>query len=227
MCATRATLAPTVGCAIEVYWPDDDQWYRGTLQRFYRPSGRFVVDYDDGECETLDLTKERWRFAPAAGSSGSAGAPTVPGVKKRAMKRALAALERSTAQTVRVALLPPFAPTVVTGEKGEWPAPGSSMNAVGAAVRALEAAVRQRGKRRTAHRTAVKAQLKAARIAARVNIRAVANAIADEAVDRAKLGAQVVAVKAVAGAIARPPAAAVADAATEALAECGRTGTAE
>ncbi len=53
---------PKTGDAIEVFWPDDNEWYGGTVGLFFRPTGRFAVNYDDEDREVLDLKKERWRF---------------------------------------------------------------------------------------------------------------------------------------------------------------------
>lgn len=57
---------PKLGDVVEVYWPIDEKWYRGELQKRTRANGRFVVGYEDGECETLDLRKEKWRFVNAS-----------------------------------------------------------------------------------------------------------------------------------------------------------------
>lgn len=53
---------PQPGDAIEVFWPDDNAWYGGTLGLYFRPTRRYAVNYDDEDREVLDLHKERWRF---------------------------------------------------------------------------------------------------------------------------------------------------------------------
>ncbi len=52
---------PTVGDPIEVYWPDDDDYYRGVVGAYHAANRTFEIWYDDGEIEDLDLSKEQWR----------------------------------------------------------------------------------------------------------------------------------------------------------------------
>ncbi len=54
---------PTIGDAIEVYWPDDAKYYRGHISNFNLFTHTFCVAYEDGDVECLDLKTEQWRFA--------------------------------------------------------------------------------------------------------------------------------------------------------------------
>ncbi|XP_073039892.1 uncharacterized protein [Primulina eburnea] len=49
-----------VGCKIKVWWPLDETYYEGKVTSFDHLKKAHQVDYDDGETEILDLTKERW-----------------------------------------------------------------------------------------------------------------------------------------------------------------------
>ncbi|RAL49223.1 hypothetical protein DM860_014441 [Cuscuta australis] len=44
---------------IRVYWPLDKCWYEGCVKSFDEISGKHLVQYDDDEEETLDLSQER------------------------------------------------------------------------------------------------------------------------------------------------------------------------
>lgn len=55
-----------VGAKIDVFWPDDDEYYTATVKEVMpsRAPPKHVVQYDDdGIIETLDLSKEIWRHA--------------------------------------------------------------------------------------------------------------------------------------------------------------------
>lgn len=49
-----------VGCKIKVWWPLDERYYGGKVKSFDHLKKTHQVDYNDGETEILDLTKERW-----------------------------------------------------------------------------------------------------------------------------------------------------------------------
>ncbi|XP_073140949.1 uncharacterized protein [Henckelia pumila] len=51
-----------VGCKIKVWWPLDETYYEGKVTSFDHLKKTHKVDYDDGETEILDLTKERWEM---------------------------------------------------------------------------------------------------------------------------------------------------------------------
>ncbi|KAL2649967.1 hypothetical protein R1flu_018095 [Riccia fluitans] len=54
--------ADAVSKRVEVFWPMDNQWYKGTVIRVFPQQAQFSLRYDDGEEETLDFGKERVRL---------------------------------------------------------------------------------------------------------------------------------------------------------------------
>lgn len=55
-------ILPSVGDANEVYWPDDNQFYPGTVTRFEPSSGKTHVSYDDRDKEKLIIQEETWLY---------------------------------------------------------------------------------------------------------------------------------------------------------------------
>jgi len=51
-----------LGRKIEVYWPEDKQKYKGTVSSTFDARGRVLINYDDGDEETVDLNVEQWNF---------------------------------------------------------------------------------------------------------------------------------------------------------------------
>ncbi|XP_042378873.1 uncharacterized protein LOC121971603 [Zingiber officinale] len=52
-----------VGDRIQVWWPDDQQFYTGTIKEYDHVTKKHKVLYDDGDVEILLLKEERWMFA--------------------------------------------------------------------------------------------------------------------------------------------------------------------
>ena len=52
------------GCKIEIFWPDDQLWYPGTVG-VTGADGKRKIEYDDGEIEFLELSKEKYRLPTA------------------------------------------------------------------------------------------------------------------------------------------------------------------
>ena len=57
----------TVGTKLAVYWPDDDEYYPCAIRTHRRrrgpdPGHLYELHYDDGEVETVDLAKEKFRI---------------------------------------------------------------------------------------------------------------------------------------------------------------------
>merc|ERR1719285_53192 len=50
------------GRRIKVFWPKDRQWYHGRIAEYIAEKKRCAVNYDDGDREELDLSKERFMF---------------------------------------------------------------------------------------------------------------------------------------------------------------------
>lgn len=48
-----------VGKQVRVYWPLDKRWYDGSVTFYDKGEGKHVVEYEDGEEESLDLGKEK------------------------------------------------------------------------------------------------------------------------------------------------------------------------
>ncbi|PRQ21660.1 putative DNA mismatch repair protein MutS [Rosa chinensis] len=48
-----------VGKRIKVYWASDRAWYEGCVKLFNKESGKHLLQYDDGDEETLDLATEK------------------------------------------------------------------------------------------------------------------------------------------------------------------------
>ena len=71
-----------VGDKLSVYWPDDKQYYSGTVSRYFSRSGKHKILYDDGQSETLDMTKEIWKHDDSIGETNGISAneiQVVPG----------------------------------------------------------------------------------------------------------------------------------------------------
>ncbi len=56
------TMTASIGDAIEVYWPDDKQYYSGKVAAYNSNTGNSCIHYDDGEVEEINLAYEQWRF---------------------------------------------------------------------------------------------------------------------------------------------------------------------
>ena len=58
----RITPVPGVGDMIEVYWPLDDEFYRGTVAAINDDENKYHINYDDGDKEVLHMPDEVWRY---------------------------------------------------------------------------------------------------------------------------------------------------------------------
>mmetsp|Transcript_5021 Transcript_5021/g.8245 ORF Transcript_5021/g.8245 Transcript_5021/m.8245 type:complete len:1485 (-) Transcript_5021:2972-7426(-) len=58
----------TIGTKLAVYWPDDEEYYPCVVTRHRiqaaegNPGHMYEINYDDGEIETVDLSKEKFRI---------------------------------------------------------------------------------------------------------------------------------------------------------------------
>lgn len=60
--ASRPNIQLDVGVRVTVYWPGDDQWYKGTVvKRKKKNKLKVLVKYDDGDVEWMDSTTTRYR----------------------------------------------------------------------------------------------------------------------------------------------------------------------
>ena len=72
-----ATSGLKVGSEIEVYWPDDAEYYACTVIAHLK-NNKWKVEYGDGQAETVDLGEQEWKLAsknairraPKGGGSG-------------------------------------------------------------------------------------------------------------------------------------------------------------
>ncbi|KAF8090136.1 hypothetical protein N665_0485s0011 [Sinapis alba] len=48
-----------VGKQVRVYWPLDKKWYDGSVTSYDKSEGKHMIEYEDGEEESLDLGKEK------------------------------------------------------------------------------------------------------------------------------------------------------------------------
>ncbi|XP_028799119.1 uncharacterized protein LOC114754513 isoform X2 [Neltuma alba] len=51
-----------VGSRVKVWWPDDREYYNGTVESFDSAKKKHKVAYDDGDIEILNLRKEKWEL---------------------------------------------------------------------------------------------------------------------------------------------------------------------
>ena len=52
-----------VGLVCKVFWPLDDDWYKGSITAYTELTKKHSVKYDDGEAEDLTLANERIQFS--------------------------------------------------------------------------------------------------------------------------------------------------------------------
>lgn len=52
-----------VGLACKIFWPLDDDWYKGSIAGYTEATKKHSVRYDDGEAEDLILADERIKFS--------------------------------------------------------------------------------------------------------------------------------------------------------------------
>eukprot|EP00877_Chromochloris_zofingiensis_P013854 jgi/Chrzof1/8722/Cz03g21270.t1 len=67
-----------VGTRVEIWWPQDEVFYAGTVVSYQAKAGRHVVRYDDGDTEVLNMSKQKWRRV-AAGKMTEQGTTMAPG----------------------------------------------------------------------------------------------------------------------------------------------------
>jgi DNA mismatch repair protein MSH6 len=48
-----------IGRGIRVYWKDDDAWYKGRIGQYESSTKKYLVEYDDGDEEWVDITTEK------------------------------------------------------------------------------------------------------------------------------------------------------------------------
>jgi DNA mismatch repair protein MSH6 len=56
---TKSQNSDFVGRRIKVYWPLDQAWYTGQIKSYDPKSNKHLIQYDDGEDESIKLEKEK------------------------------------------------------------------------------------------------------------------------------------------------------------------------
>lgn len=59
-----------MGKRIRVYWPLDKAWYEGCVKSFEKEDNKHLIQYEDGEEESLDLGKEKIEWVQQSSVSG-------------------------------------------------------------------------------------------------------------------------------------------------------------
>ncbi|XP_054818826.1 sister chromatid cohesion protein PDS5 homolog C isoform X2 [Prosopis cineraria] len=73
-----------VGSRVKVWWPEDHEFYSGTIESFDSAKKKHKVAYDDGDTEILNLRRERWDFVQDGDGHASADdSADVPSNRKR------------------------------------------------------------------------------------------------------------------------------------------------
>lgn len=66
---TEDVSEPQLGEAISVYWPDDYTFYPVTVRAI--KDGLFIINYNYGDVETLNMSSETWNYHGSATSGNS------------------------------------------------------------------------------------------------------------------------------------------------------------
>ncbi|GBG86447.1 hypothetical protein CBR_g41442 [Chara braunii] len=59
------------GRRVQIWWPLDQRYYRGTVGDYNHSSRTHQIEYDDGDTEELDLSKETWHYDESSSSVGT------------------------------------------------------------------------------------------------------------------------------------------------------------
>jgi len=63
-----------VGSRVEIWWAGDDCYYKGTVTLEGKQKNRFFVEYDDGEEEWVNFSRQAFHLLPTNGSTSGAAA---------------------------------------------------------------------------------------------------------------------------------------------------------
>lgn len=74
--AVKGFGAEVVGRRVSIFWPEDDEYYSGTVSGFNGQDGKHSVLYDDGEEERVMLANETWRWEEGEGPAAAPAAST-------------------------------------------------------------------------------------------------------------------------------------------------------
>ena len=56
---------PSVGDRVEIFWPIDNAFYKGSVSEL-TPDGKHVIVYDDEDVETIMMSEENWKYESSA-----------------------------------------------------------------------------------------------------------------------------------------------------------------
>lgn len=70
---------PEIGAQVEVWWPLDKEYYKGTVRSYDARKKTHHIKYDDGESEKLVLSDEVWRYTEQTNSGGVTRTPAKKG----------------------------------------------------------------------------------------------------------------------------------------------------
>jgi DNA mismatch repair protein MSH6 len=71
-----------IGSRVAVYWPDDDTFYNATVTKVQSDRSKFYLEYDDGQCEFVDLRNERFKLLQVSSEKKRKQGTTVPPAKR-------------------------------------------------------------------------------------------------------------------------------------------------
>lgn len=57
-----ASNSLNIGDRVEILWPEDENFYTGTVASYSTDENKFTINYDDGDKETINMTNETWKF---------------------------------------------------------------------------------------------------------------------------------------------------------------------
>jgi len=75
----EAIIGNDSSARVEIYWPEDDKWYKGIIKSYDSESGKHCIFYDDGDVENLILAEQtftHWSSIPAKRSNEGCPAAT-------------------------------------------------------------------------------------------------------------------------------------------------------
>jgi len=68
-----------IGKKVRVFWPVDDSWYSGTVQKFDSTTGEHLLQYQDGDTEWVKIGENNTNASGMAGMDGGPGGGYSPG----------------------------------------------------------------------------------------------------------------------------------------------------
>ncbi|KAK4274491.1 hypothetical protein QN277_017700 [Acacia crassicarpa] len=89
-----------VGSRVEVWWPDDREFYIGTIESFDSAKKKHKVAYDDGDIEILNLRKEIWKTVQEGDDHASPDVSADMNSNKRRKKSAGQSVKGGNTDTV-------------------------------------------------------------------------------------------------------------------------------